>query len=74
MSANTDALRRPAASPPPGAGRRSSPTLKGKGTAMPSVLIEVRRQYTQEQEIALIEAVHVALRDAFKIMPGDKNV
>jgi phenylpyruvate tautomerase PptA (4-oxalocrotonate tautomerase family) len=41
---------------------------------MPSVLIEVRRQYTQEQEIALIEAVHIALRDAFKIMPGDKNV
>ena len=41
---------------------------------MPSVLIEVRRQYTQEQEIALIEAVHMALRDAFKIMPGDKNV
>jgi len=41
---------------------------------MPSVLIEVRRQYTPEQEIALIEAVHRALRDAFKIMPGDKNV
>ena len=41
---------------------------------MPSVLIEVRRQYTLEQEIALIEAVHMALRDAFKIMPGDKNV
>jgi phenylpyruvate tautomerase PptA (4-oxalocrotonate tautomerase family) len=41
---------------------------------MPSVLIEVRRQYTQDQEIALIEAVHMALRDAFKIMPGDKNV
>lgn len=41
---------------------------------MPSVLIEVRRQYTQEQEVALIEAVHKALRDAFKIMPGDKNV
>jgi phenylpyruvate tautomerase PptA (4-oxalocrotonate tautomerase family) len=48
--------------------------LNGKGTAMPSVLIEVRRQYTQEQEIALIEAVHMALRDEFKIMPGDKNV
>ena len=41
---------------------------------MPSVLIEVRRQYTQEQEIALMEAVHMALREAFKIVPGDKNV
>jgi hypothetical protein len=41
---------------------------------MPSALIEVRRQYTQEQEIALIEAVHIALREAFKIVPGDKNV
>lgn len=41
---------------------------------MPSVLIEVRRQYTQEQEVALIEAVHLALREAFKIVPGDKNV
>lgn len=41
---------------------------------MPSVLIEVRRQYTQEQEIALTEAVHLALREAFKIVPGDKNV
>ena len=41
---------------------------------MPSVLIEVRRQYTQEQEVALIEAVHAALREAFKLLPGDKNV
>lgn len=41
---------------------------------MPSALIEVRKQYTQEQEIALMEAVHAALRAAFKILPGDKNV
>lgn len=41
---------------------------------MPSVLIEIRRQYTQEQEIALMEAVHAALREAFKILPGDRNV
>jgi len=41
---------------------------------MPSVLIEVRRNYTQEQETALIEAVHKALRDTFKILPGDRNV
>lgn len=41
---------------------------------MPSVLIEVRQQYTQAQEIDLIEAVHTALRDAFKIKPDDKNI
>ena len=41
---------------------------------MPSVLIEVRQKYSQEREIALIEAVHAALREAFKILPGDKNV
>ena len=41
---------------------------------MPSVLIEVRRQYTREQESALMEAVHSALREAFKILPGDRNV
>jgi phenylpyruvate tautomerase PptA (4-oxalocrotonate tautomerase family) len=41
---------------------------------MPSVLIEVRREYTPEQETAIMEAVHKALRDAFKIMPGDRNV
>ena len=41
---------------------------------MPSVLIEVRQKYSQEREIALMEAVHAALREAFKILPGDKNV
>jgi phenylpyruvate tautomerase PptA (4-oxalocrotonate tautomerase family) len=41
---------------------------------VPSVLIEVRKQYSQEQEIALIDAVHAALREAFHILPGDKNV
>jgi len=41
---------------------------------MPSVLIEVRRLYSVEQELALMEAVHAALREAFKIVPGDKNV
>lgn len=41
---------------------------------MPSVLIEIRRQYTQEQESALMDAVHSALREAFKILPGDKDI
>jgi phenylpyruvate tautomerase PptA (4-oxalocrotonate tautomerase family) len=41
---------------------------------MPSVLIEVRQQYSSEREAALIEAVHGALREGFKILPEDKNV
>ena len=41
---------------------------------MPSVSIEVRRRYSPEQETALIEAVHAALQEAFKIVPGDRNI
>jgi phenylpyruvate tautomerase PptA (4-oxalocrotonate tautomerase family) len=41
---------------------------------MPSVLIEVRRSATPDEEVALMEAVHAALRETFKILPGDRNV
>lgn len=41
---------------------------------MPSTLIEVRQQYTPEQEVAIIEAVHAGLRDAFKIPANDRCV
>lgn len=41
---------------------------------MPSVLIEVRQQYAPEVETGIMEAVHSALREAFKILPGDRNV
>ncbi|MDX2968043.1 tautomerase family protein [Kribbella solani] len=41
---------------------------------MPSSLIEVRRQYTEAEEVALIDAVHDALVTAFKIPAQDKNV
>lgn len=41
---------------------------------MPSVLIEVRRCYTPEEEVALMEAVHSALCEAFAIKAGDRNV
>lgn len=41
---------------------------------MPSVLIEVRREYPPETESEIMEAVHSALREAFKILPGDRNV
>ena len=41
---------------------------------MPSVLIEIRRQVPAEAETAIIEAVHTALREAFKIPARDRNV
>jgi phenylpyruvate tautomerase PptA (4-oxalocrotonate tautomerase family) len=41
---------------------------------VPSVLIEVRRQYSREEETGLMEVVHSALREAFKIKPSDRHV
>lgn len=41
---------------------------------MPSVLIEVRRPYNPAQEVAIMNAVHSALVEAFKIKPEDKHV
>jgi hypothetical protein len=41
---------------------------------MPSVLIEVRRAASRDEELALIEMVHAALREAFHIPPEDRNV
>lgn len=41
---------------------------------MPTVLIEVRRHYSQAEEIAIIDAVHGALVTAFAIPAKDKNV
>lgn len=41
---------------------------------MPTVLIEVRRRYTQAEEVAIIDAVHGALVAAFQIPAKDKNV
>jgi len=41
---------------------------------MPSVLIETRQQYSVEIESGIMEAVHSALRDCFKILPSDRNV
>jgi hypothetical protein len=40
--------------------------------AMPWALIEVRRQWSREEEIAIIDAVHAALVAAFRIPAEDK--
>jgi phenylpyruvate tautomerase PptA (4-oxalocrotonate tautomerase family) len=42
--------------------------------SMPSVMIEVRREYSVEQELAIMEAVHSALRETFRLLPNDRNV
>ena len=41
---------------------------------MPNVVVEIRRTIPAEKEVEMIEAVHAALREAFKIPPGDRNV
>ena len=41
---------------------------------MPSSVVEVRRVYTETEEVALIDAVHDALVCAFEIPSGDKHV
>ena len=41
---------------------------------MPSALIEVRRQYSEPEEVAIIDAVHGALVEAFAIPAKDKHV
>ena len=41
---------------------------------MPTALVEVRRQYSEAEEVAIMDAVHSALVAAFRIPPEDKNV
>ncbi|WP_111859101.1 tautomerase family protein [Acinetobacter sp. CFCC 10889] len=41
---------------------------------MPSIMIEVRKHYTPDTELEIMEAVHKAFRDAFKILPHDRNI
>ena len=47
---------------------------EAKEREMPSVLIEVRRQYTHDEETAIMDGVHAALREAFRIPPSDRTV
>jgi Tautomerase enzyme len=41
---------------------------------MPSAVIEVRRHYAPEAETALMESVHAAIVQAFKVSPVHRNV
>ena len=41
---------------------------------MPSTMIEVRREYSEAEEVALIDAVHDAVVTGFQIPPQDKDV
>ena len=41
---------------------------------MPSATVEIRRTYTQEEESGILEAVHSAIVEAFKVSPVHRNV
>ena len=41
---------------------------------MPNVTIEVRKRYTREQEVAIIDAVHAALMEGIKTPDWDKTI
>jgi phenylpyruvate tautomerase PptA (4-oxalocrotonate tautomerase family) len=41
---------------------------------MPSVMIEIRQQYSREIEQGIMEAVHSAIRESFKIKSDDRHV
>lgn len=48
--------------------------LSYENAPMPSTLIEVRRRYRADEEVAIIDAVHDALVSAFEIPRADKHV
>jgi hypothetical protein len=41
---------------------------------MPSITIDVRKNYTEAEEVAILEAVHSALVEAFCILPSHRNL
>ena len=41
---------------------------------MPSATVEVRRSYTQDEEVGILDAVHCAIVEAFKVSPVHRNV
>ena len=41
---------------------------------MPSATIEVRYAYSQDEETALMEAVHAAIVESFEVSPTHRNV
>ncbi len=41
---------------------------------MPNAEIEIRRQYTPDQEESIIDAVHAAMIEGLKIPEGDKTI
>ena len=41
---------------------------------MPSTTIEVRRNYTEAEEVAILDTVHEAIVEAFQIPPGFRNL
>lgn len=46
----------------------------GASSTVPHALVEVRRRYSEAEEMAIIDAVHAALVAGFRIPPQDKHV
>lgn len=41
---------------------------------MPTVTIEVRRSYSQQEELQIIDAIHAAMMAGIKTPEWDKNI
>ena len=41
---------------------------------MPSAIVEIRRDYSVEEEVELLESVHSCIVEAFKVAPLHRNV
>ena len=41
---------------------------------MPSATVEIRRTYSAEEEVQLLESVHACIVEAFKVSPTHRNV
>lgn len=41
---------------------------------MPHAIVEIRRSWSDAEEVAIIDAVHEALVAAFQIPPGDRHI
>ncbi len=41
---------------------------------MPVIQIDIRNQYTEDKEIELIELVHQAMQESFKIHEDDRDI
>lgn len=41
---------------------------------MPSAIVDIRRQYTQDEEVRLLDIVHACIVEAFRVSPVHRNL